>query len=367
MALPLCGRAARGKRRGGDPAGAQLPPLSSLSTGAKRLVRLGFRDSYNAWPRRSSGNGGEPSQPRPEPGSPAASAAGVLGKGRAADEAAARRKQRACPCAEAKAAGFESAHPDPKAFGPTGFGQRRGGTSVAPMPAAAGFRPAHCHRRGGLRPGFVGQDRVSARELRNGGPGFRSMTAMAEPRLRPRILPDASQGLRPEARQGRKRCASAKSAERRTARASALVGEPAGTPAAAPGRGRTPEEAALSNPRFGKRRRLETAPRGTPRLPGWVPRKGTVGAGGDAGPHYFSGRWAATSASPARFGRSVASAPRLAAGRLIRAANQRGWSVAYREALPVFGKSLLFLPDQRSKAGAKPIAAAISFAPARRA
>ena len=43
-----------------------LCPLSSLSTVGIRLVRLSFRDSFLTWPRRSTGNGGKPSQPQPE-------------------------------------------------------------------------------------------------------------------------------------------------------------------------------------------------------------------------------------------------------------------------------------------------------------
>ena len=60
--------------------------------------RLGFRDSFRMWPRRSSGNGGKPSQPQPRrmPGL-------VFGRrpaeadGRAADEAAAMRTRTGLP------------------------------------------------------------------------------------------------------------------------------------------------------------------------------------------------------------------------------------------------------------------------------
>lgn len=67
----------------------------------------GFVTARSTWPRRSSGNGGEPSQPRPEPSGLAShQARSGEAKGRAADEAAARRKLRACPLADAKAACF---------------------------------------------------------------------------------------------------------------------------------------------------------------------------------------------------------------------------------------------------------------------
>ena len=92
---------------------------------------------------------------------------------------------------------------------------------------------ARCHRlRRSFGSGGVGQDRVSARELRTRrNPGLRLMARQAEPRLRPRILPDAESrtSVRETAR-ARKRNASSESAERRTARASALTGSLRGNP-----------------------------------------------------------------------------------------------------------------------------------------
>jgi len=57
----------------------------------------------------------------------------------------------------------------------------------------AGLRSTRRHRTGrDFGPGSAGQDRVSARELRNRrNPGFRSMDCQAEPGLRPGILPEA--------------------------------------------------------------------------------------------------------------------------------------------------------------------------------
>jgi hypothetical protein len=172
----------------------------------------------------------------------------VPAKGRAADEAAARRKQRACPCAEAKAAGFESAQPGFECPRAGELRIRRGGTSVRLMPAAAGLRPARCHRRGqGFGPEFVGQDRASARELRNRRtqdfgpwPPWQIPASAGDPAGRG---PTVSAGGAPGWDAGRK----LHTAERRTARASALVGEPAGKPAAAP---------AASGPR--RKRRFRT-------------------------------------------------------------------------------------------------------------
>jgi hypothetical protein len=60
--------------------------------------------------------------------------------------------------------------------------------------------------------------------------GFGLWPCQAEPRLRPRILPDAvSRASAGEIARARKRNASSESAERRTARASALTGSPRGT------------------------------------------------------------------------------------------------------------------------------------------
>ena len=119
---------------------------------------------------------------------------------------------RACPSAYAKAAGFVKRPSEPNglraahSFGSVGNrhrtkGLRAGGPvrrdtgSSDPGPARqkARLRPARCHRlRRTFGSGGVGQDRASARELRTRrDPGLRLMARQAEPRLRPRIPPDA--------------------------------------------------------------------------------------------------------------------------------------------------------------------------------
>src|ERR1051325_11020138 len=155
----------------GAKTGRFLPPLSSLSTGGFRLDRWGFRDSKRVWPRRSSGNGGKPSQPRPKRSQILSHQAGTgEAKGRAADEAAARRKLRACPLADAKAACFVKR---PKGFQPA-FGQagnlearhRTFGSRTRPAESGTSVRaPPPVDLRASARDS-PGQDRASARELR---------------------------------------------------------------------------------------------------------------------------------------------------------------------------------------------------------
>jgi hypothetical protein len=105
--------------------------------------------------------------------------------GKAADEAAARRKLRACPLADAKAAGFESAH---RLRRPSGTRSRQAGsgfrfacrpagsgTSVNALPPAKeGFRPRPSRAGPGFDPGAaktVGP-RVSAHDLPRRNRGF---------------------------------------------------------------------------------------------------------------------------------------------------------------------------------------------------
>ncbi len=245
------------------------------------------------WPRRSPGNGGKPSQPQPR------LKAGPVAFGRQA-----RRKRtagrltkpppggrwRACPSADAKAAGFVKRPSVPEGLragrsrqaGHRTFGFRtrpaESGISVrAPPPAGKSFG-SDLPGRTGLRPGSC--------ETRQ-DPGFRSMACLAEPRLRPRIPPDAE--LPASAEDPPKREEGRKFQIRRAANRQGFGpdGEPAGKPeAASPVNG--PRRKRRRNPRF-RRRDFETAQRGTPRLPGRVRRDGTVGAGGNAGPHYRSG------------------------------------------------------------------------------
>jgi hypothetical protein len=222
------GRFARGRRgwpRKSPPFRTRkLCTLSSLSTGGIRLERLRNRDSFRMWPRRSSGNGGKPSQPQPrwKPGwSP--SGRQVRRKRTAGRLTKPPRggRWRACPLADAKAACFVSAHRDPGT--PSGgrgnhrnpgdlrarwepapdqrpSGRRNGqaghrvfGSRTGPAGSEA-FGQAHCHRLGrNFGSGGVGQDRASAWELRTrcGPRASAHGYAKAEPGLRPRIQPDA--------------------------------------------------------------------------------------------------------------------------------------------------------------------------------
>ena len=207
-------------------------------------------------------------------------------KGRAADEAAARRKLRACPLADAKAAGFESAHRSQgglRARGrPTGrtpdlrvqdrpggkrdFGQRAAtgeeGVSAPEVPGRTGFRPWSCETGG---PRTSVHDRQAEPEASAEDPAINGSEASAE-------------GLRwgEEGREFR-------TAEWRTARASALVGEPAGKPLPVSA-GNGPRRKRRQNPRFRRRHSKPPVRDALPPRPG--SSNGTVGAGGNAGPHY---------------------------------------------------------------------------------
>ena len=156
-----------------------------------------FMTAFLSWQRRSAGNGREPSQPRPERGALASHQTEGPSEGGAADEAAARRKLRTCPLAEAKAAGFVKRPPgtgrlraegtgqaDRTSFGMDGLpGGKRDLRIYAPPPAR---REASAER-------IVGQDRAWSRELRNrreprasahGSPGGTSGFGQGSRRLR---------------------------------------------------------------------------------------------------------------------------------------------------------------------------------------
>ncbi len=166
-------------------------------------------------------------------------------------------------------------------------GHRIFGSRTSPAESEV-FEQARCHRlRRSFGSGGVGQDRVSARELRTRrNPGLRLMDRQAEPRLRPRILPNAGSRISVHGHaRARKRNASSESAERRTARASALTGSPRGNPKRLRPRG-TPEDA---GPGPVPVTALEKAHRERPAA-AEPDAKGTVGAGSDAGPHYCLGR-----------------------------------------------------------------------------
>ena len=280
MALPLCGRRARGKVWRGPRSGRLLPPLSSLSTGGFRLDRIGFHDSFGSWPRRSSGNGGKPSQPQPEPDRAGRlrAAGRIEAKGRAADEAAARRKLRACPLADARAACFV------KRPSVTGRPSGRHGTD---RPDTGSSDPGSARRKTGLRSSKPpnGEESASAPDLpagsgfgpalRNGEPRISVHGRQAEPRLRPRIPPSPEPKLRPRDRDGGKRDASSEPPD----------GEPPGLrPWSGSPRGnrlrlrpeKDPGGTGAGNPRF-QAPLLETARRGTPRLPGQVPARDSGG------------------------------------------------------------------------------------------
>ena len=186
-------------------------------------------------------------------------------KGRAADEAAARRKLRACPLADAKAAGFvkrpsvsnrpsggreaTGGTPDLRVqdqpggkrdFG-SGAATGKEGASAPDLPGRTGFRPGSCET-GGPRTSVHG--RQAETEASAEDPAIIGTGASAEgPRW---------------GEAGRE----FQTAERRTARASALVGEPAGKPAPASA-GKGPRRKRRQDPRF---RRLYSKPPDAGRL-----------------------------------------------------------------------------------------------------
>ena len=212
-------------------------------------------------------------------------------KGRAADEAAARRTMAGLPfsgCESGRLRKAPTVSRRPSGTWETGPGRTPdlrvqdlpGGSGIsvsAPPPAEKGLRLLIGRAGPGFGPGAAkpAGPRVSAH-----GPVRRNRG------LRPRIPPAAEPKASAREREGGKRDASSESAKRRTARASALVGEPAGKPERLRPRTDSGGSGGLGpRPRF---RYLETAQRGTPRLPGWVLREGTVGAGSNAGPHYLT-------------------------------------------------------------------------------
>ena len=143
-------------------------------------MRLRIRDSFRTWPRRSSGNGGKPSQPQPRrtlggtssDGKPRAEA-----DGRAADEAAAMRTRTGLPFSgcdggrlrEApirnlkRPSGTTGTGTGPKVFGPA---ERTGRTPDLRIQDQPGRR--RCLRTGALPPA---QKELRLRRGR-AGPGF---------------------------------------------------------------------------------------------------------------------------------------------------------------------------------------------------
>ena len=170
-------------------------------------------------------------------------------EGGAADEAAARRKLRACPLADAKAAGFVKRPSQiQRAFGLEDEGTGRTkerefrkfcpaegrSSDRAPPPAKAGsFGSGAASGRTGLRPG----------SCEPGGTQDASpWTCQAEPSALSRKDPAGSKaGLRSGGGKAGTEGFGSRSAKRRTARASALTGSPRGTGRRASARRRTPE------------------------------------------------------------------------------------------------------------------------------
>jgi len=206
-------------------------------------------------------------------------------KGRAADEAAARRKLRACPLANAKAACFVKRPRDPgglRARGgpfrnrrPSGPRNRTGGTpdfgpgpvrrkarlqAGAPSPEKTGASASHSPgRTGASAPGAAKPGR---------DPGLRSMdlsggtgASALDPAGR------GTNGFGSRNRQSGKRDFGSKAAERRTAGASAPTGSPRGKP----NRASAPSDSGGCGARASA---LVSAPRNRParmpRLPGRV-------------------------------------------------------------------------------------------------
>jgi len=162
----------------------------------------------------------------------------------------------------------------------------RNQASACSCPAEAGRKSARCHRwKQGFGSGTIGQDRVSARELRNGRPRTQVHGLS-------RQSPGFGQGNLPftakasaEARDGGDRNLGFGSAVRRTARASALTGSQRGNPKERKlpkDSGERPEPPAQVRPRNSPKRTASP-----PRL--GDPRRGTVGAGGNVSPHFLFG------------------------------------------------------------------------------
>jgi hypothetical protein len=142
-----------------------------------------FMTAISPWPRRSSGNGGEPSQPQPQPSGLASHQAESSGaKGGAADEAAARRTMAGLPfsgCERGRLreapkwfpGGLRARGKPQRGTGPSGpmNPPAESGISVSALPPVEPWASAR---------GSSGQDRASARGLRNRRTqGFGSWTA----------------------------------------------------------------------------------------------------------------------------------------------------------------------------------------------
>jgi hypothetical protein len=238
------------------------------------LGRIIFHDSFQMWP------GAKAFQPQPKRKRAARPTrrADRRSEGRAADEAAAMRKLQACPLADAKAARLREA---PKRF-PAPSGDRSRQTGRAPA------RPVRRKRdlrigappTGGTQPrlGTGGQGRASARNCERQPQGFGSWTVRQQPRRQPRCRPIANPGVSAKGRRdgqedGKPRFSG--SAERRTARASALTGSPRGKPERSASFAKDPGETARA-PARDLSRNLPARTASPPRL-GVHPRRDSGG------------------------------------------------------------------------------------------
>ena len=172
------------------------------------------------------------------------------------------------------------------------------GTQVGALPPARrGFRPFHCRAGPGFGPGAA----------KPADPGLRSMAVRRNPRLRPRIPPSTDPKLRPRDCDGGKRDVSSEPPNGEPPGLRPWSGSPRGNrfrlrPEMDPGGSgaRTPGSGAAT-----RNRPMRDA---LPPRPG--SSEGTVGAGGNAGPHYCLGSpiaeepWAPACMSSARHGQS---------------------------------------------------------------
>lgn len=164
--------------------------------------------------------------------------------------------------------------------GPSGSGPARrkaGLRSLAPPPEKKELRLRICRAGPGFGPGAA----------KPADPGLRSMAVRRNPRLRPRIPPSTEPELRPRDRDGGKRDVSSKPPNGEPPGLRPWSGSPRGNrlrlrPEKDPGGSgaRTPGSGVFT-------RNRPTRDASPPRLGSG---RGTVGAGGNAGPHYCLGR-----------------------------------------------------------------------------
>ena len=283
MALPLCGRRARSKLRVG----------AVIRAGSGGPADRPGRESYARYPLYPQADSawigrffvtatvrGRDDLPATGDSLPSHSlsscragrlrAAGrAEAKGRAADEAAARRKLRACPLADAKAVGFVK-HP-PVSRRPSGTWATTGGTPGLRVQDSSGgkrdFGPrAATGGTGASAPDLSGRTGFRPGSCETGGPRTQVHGRQAEPRLRLRIQPFPEPKLRPRVRDWREEGRKFRIRQAANRQGFGPVGEPAGQPDAASAVD-GPRRKRRRDPRF-RRRPLETARRGTPRLPG---------------------------------------------------------------------------------------------------